>query len=122
MMTGREAVLATFDRLFEAAARKLRVRCSDEERAEAKQQFEQRFQATLDVVQRVEVRELPEEVIREMESALDRLSPAEIVGLLASVPLVQQTHEMLRAIAFRAAEQRLLEHVVSQADSPYGGN
>jgi hypothetical protein len=121
-MTGREAVLATFDRLFEKAARKLRVTCTEEERTEAKQQFEQRFQATLDIVERVEVPELPEEAIREMEAAVERLSPAEIVGLLASVPLVQQTHEMLRAIAFRAAEQRLLEHVVAQADTRYGGN
>lgn len=51
-----------------------------------------------------------------------RLSPAEIVGLLTSVPLAQQTHEMLRAIAFRAVEQRLLAHVVAQADSRYGSN
>jgi len=121
-MTGREAVLATFDRLFEKAAQKLRVTCTAEERAEAKHQFEQRFQATLDIVQRVEVPDLPEDAIREMEAAVERLSPAEIVGLLASVPLVQQTHEMLRAIAFRAAEQRLLEHVVAQVDTRFGGN
>lgn len=121
-MTGREALLATFDRLFEKAAEKLHVECTDEEREEAKRQFEQRFQATLDIVRQVEVPELPEEAIREMEAAVEQLSPAEIVGLLASVPLAQQTHEMLRAIAFRAAEQRLLEHVVSQADTRYGGN
>lgn len=121
-MTGREALLKTFDRLFEKAAAKLNVSCTDEERSEAKQQFEQRFQTTLDIVERAEVPELPEEAIKEMEAAVERLSPAEIVGLLASVPLAQQTHEMLRALAFRAAEQRLLEHVVSQADTRYGGN
>jgi hypothetical protein len=121
-LTGREVVLATFDRLFEKAAAKLSVRCTDEERAEAKQQFEQRFRATLDLVRQVEFPELPEEAIQGMETALDQLSPAEIIGLLASVPLAQQTHEMLRAIAFRAAEQRLLEHVVAQVDTRYGGN
>jgi len=121
-MTGREALLATFDRLFGKAAGKLKVSCSDEERAEAKREFEQRFQAALDIIERVDIPELPEEIIQEMENAVERLSPAEIVGLLASVPLAQQTHELLRAIAFRAAEQRLLEHVAAQADSKYGGN
>jgi len=121
-MTGRDALLAAFDRLFDKAAEKLKVECSEKERDEAKRQFEQHFQAALDVVHSVEVPEIPEEIIKEMEQAVDRLSPAEIVGLLASVPLAQQTHEMLRAIAFRAAEQRLLEHVVSKADSRYGGN
>ncbi len=121
-LTGREVVLATFDRLFEKAAEKLHVSCTDQERAEAKQQFEQRFRATLDIVQRVEFPELPEEVIREMEAAVERLSPAEIVGFLVSMPLAQQSHEMLRAVAFRAAEQRLLAHVVAQADTRYGGN
>jgi hypothetical protein len=28
----------------------------------------------------------------------------------------------LRTIAYRAAEQRLLDHLVSQADDRYGGN
>ena len=121
-MTGREALLAAFDRLFEKAADKLKVSCGDEERAEAKRQFEQRFEAALDIVQKVDIPELPEEIVREMETAVERLSPAEMVGLLASVPLAQQTHEMLRAVAFRAVEQRLLEHVAAQADSRYGGN
>jgi hypothetical protein len=121
-MTGREALLATFDRLFEKAAQKLQVRCSDEERAEAKQQFERRFQAALEVAHTVEIPEIPEEIVKEMEKAVDGLTPAEIVGMLASIPLAQQTHDLLRAIAFRAAEQRLLEHVVSQAEYPYGGN
>ena len=121
-MTGREALLATFDRLFEKAAEKLQVSCNDDERSEAKREFERRFQVALDVMQKIDVPELPEEIIREMEKAVERLSPAEIVGILASVPLAQQTHEMLRSVAFRAVEQRLLEHVVAQADSRYGGN
>jgi hypothetical protein len=122
MTTGREALLKAFDRLFDRAAEKLHVECTDEERADAKRQFEQRFEAALDLVNVITLPELPEEAIREMEAAVAGLSPAEIVGLLASVPLVQQTHEMLRGLAFRAAEQRLLEHVVAQADTRYGGN
>ena len=34
-MTGREALLAAFDRLFERAANKLKLECTDEERADA---------------------------------------------------------------------------------------
>jgi hypothetical protein len=94
----------------------------DSERATAKQQFERRFEAALEIVHKVEVSEVPEQIIREMEEAIERLSPADLVGLLASVPLAQQTHEMLRAIAVRTVEQRLLEHVASQADTKYGGN
>jgi hypothetical protein len=74
------------------------------------------------VVRRVEFPELPATAIREMQAAVERLSPAEIVGLLASMPLVQQTHDMLRTIALRAAERRLLEHAVAQADARYGGH
>ena len=51
-----------------------------------------------------------------------QLSPAQLAGVIASVPLAQQTQEMLRAIAFRQAEQRLLEHFALQADDRYGGN
>jgi hypothetical protein len=57
-----------------------------------------------------------------MEDAIAQLSPAELAGVIASVPLAQQTQEMLRAIAFREAEQRLLEHLAQQADTRYGGN
>jgi hypothetical protein len=57
-----------------------------------------------------------------MESAIAQLSPAELAGVIASVPLAQQTQEMLRGIAFQQAEQRLLEHFALQADDRYGGN
>jgi len=102
-MTGREALLSAFDRLFDAAAKKLNVACTPEERTEAKEQFASRFDAALEVAKGVQVAALPEEVI-------------------ASIPLAQQTHEMLRAVAFRQAEQRLLEHMAGQADTRYGGN
>ncbi|HUE31127.1 MAG TPA: hypothetical protein VMR79_09630 [Verrucomicrobiae bacterium] len=121
-MTGREALLQAFDRLFDAAAKKLSVVCTPEERAEAKEQFARRFEQALGLAQKVEVGELPSDVLTAMEAAITQLSPAELAGVIASVPLAQQTQEMLRAIAFRQAEQRLLEHFALQADERYGGN
>src|SRR5438477_8043489 len=121
-MTGRDALLQAFDRLFDAAARKLNVVCTAEERAEAKDQFANRFESALKLAEKVEVPEVPSAVIEAMETAIAQLSPAELAGVIASVPLAQQTQEMLRAIAFRQAEQRLLEHFVLQADDRYGGN
>jgi hypothetical protein len=121
-MTGREALLHAFDRLFDAAAKKLNVVCTSEERAEAKEQFAARFASALEVANRVETGELPAGVVEAMEAAIAELSPAQLAGVIASVPLAQQTQEMLRAIAFRQAEQRLLEHFALQADTRYGGN
>jgi hypothetical protein len=121
-MTGREALLQSFDRLFDAAARRLKITCTPEERADAREQFARRFEGALDVAARVELAELPAEVLQAMEAAIEQLSPAELAGVIASVPLAQQTQEMLRAIAYRQAEQRLLEHFAAQADTRYGGN
>lgn len=121
-MTGREALLQAFDRLFDVAAKKLNVVCTPEERAEAKDQFARRFDSALEVAGGVQVAELPGAVLEEMEGAIAQLSPAELAGVIASVPLAQQTQEMLRSIAFRQAEQRLLEHFAAQADNRYGGN
>src|SRR5438094_7755763 len=121
-MTGREALLSAFDRLFDAAAKKLNVACTPEERTEAKEQFASRFDAALEVAKGVQVAALPEEALAQMEAAIEQLSPAELAGVIASIPLAQQTHEMLRAVAFRQAEQRLLEHMAGQADTRYGGN
>jgi hypothetical protein len=121
-MTGRDALLQAFDRLFDAAAKKMNVSCSPEERAEAKEQFARRFQAALEVANKVQVEALPTEVLEAMESAIADLSPAELAGAIASVPLAQQTQEMLRAVAFTQAEQRLLEHFALQAETRYGGN
>jgi len=113
---------AAFDRLFDAAARKLNVVCTPEERAEAKEQFANRFDGALEVAKRAEVAALPEEALAEMEAAIEQLSAAELAGVIASIPLAQQTQEMLRALAFRQAEQRLLEHLAGQVDTRYGGN
>ena len=121
-MTGKEAVLRAFDRLFDRAAAKLRIECNEEEKAEAKRHFEERFSAALDIAGELESPELPEEVMQTMEEAIDHLSAAQVVGYLAAIPLAHQTQDMLRALAYRAAEQRLLDHIISQADDRYGGN
>src|SRR5438067_12616278 len=118
-MTGREALLQAFDRLFDAAAKKLNVVCTPEERAEAKEQFASRFEHALALAQKVEIEELPDGVLDAMEAALAQLSPAELAGVIASVPLAQQTPETLRAIAFQPAEQPLLEHFGLQEDERY---
>ena len=119
-MTGREALLNAFDRVFESAASKLNVVCTPEERAVAKEAFAERCESALEWAARVEVPELPEEVVGEMEAAIDRLSPADLAGLIASVPLARQTQEMLRTIAYQQAEQRLVEHFAAQADTRFG--
>jgi len=115
-------MLLAFDRLFDKAAAKLHVECSSDEKAEAKRHFADRFSAVLDVAGGVPMAEIPPEVMQEMEDAIDQLSSAQVVGYLAAIPLAHQTQEMLRSLAHRAAEQRLLEHLISQADDSYGGN
>jgi ABC-type branched-subunit amino acid transport system substrate-binding protein len=121
-MTGRDALLQAFDRLFDAAAKKLNIVATPEERAEAKESFSRRFESALETTRRIEVPELPEAVLGEMEGAIAQLSAAELAGVLASIPLAQQTQEMLRALAFQQAEQKLLEHFALQAEARYGGN
>lgn len=121
-MTGRDTLLDAFDHLFEKASTKLNVRCTAEEQAEAKRHFGERFSAALEIAGQVNLAELPPEVLRIMEQAIDQLSPAQVVGYLAAMPLAQQAQEMLRTIAFQAAEQRLLAHLIDQADDKYGGN
>jgi len=121
-MTGRDALLNAFDRLFDKAAQKLSVPCNEEERTEAKRRFEERFSALLDALKQLDLKEVPEEALRSMEEGIEKLSPADLVALLASVPLVTQAQEMLRLLAYRAAEQRLLEHYIRNADDRYGGS
>jgi hypothetical protein len=121
-MTGREAMLQAFDRLFDRAANKLRVECSADEKESAKKQFEERFAALLEALDQMKIDEVPDEVLKNMEGAIDRISPTEVVGLLASIPIAHQGQELMRQVAYRAAEQRLLEHLIKQADERYGGN
>jgi hypothetical protein len=121
-MTARDAVMQAFDSLFDRAAEKLAVECSAEEKEEAKREFAERFRGALEIVEKVAMPGISEEVVEVMETAIDRLSPAQLVGYLASIPLMQQTQILLQQLAYRAAEQRLLEHLASQADAHYGGN
>ena len=122
VMTGKEAMMQAFDRLFDRAAKKLNLACSAEEKEEAKRRFAERFAALLEGLHQIKVDELPGEVISAMESAIDQLTPTDVVGLLASIPIAHQGHEMMRGIAYRAAEQRLLEYLIEQTDDRYGGN
>jgi hypothetical protein len=121
-MTGRDAILDAFDRLFAAAATKLDVTLTPEDRAEAKEAFSERFSAVLDLTNRFESPPFPPEVMTEMETQIDRISPKELAGLVASVPLAQQAQEMMRAAAIQHAQQKMLEHLAMQADTRYGGN
>jgi len=121
-MTGREMILQAFDRLFDKAARKLSVECSREQKDEAKQRFEERFSTLLDALKQLEMPEIPEEVVQSMEESIEKLSGADLAALLASVPLVTQAQELLRLLAYRAAEQRLLDHYIRSADDRYGGS
>jgi hypothetical protein len=121
-ITGRDALLQAFDRLFDKAAKKLAVECTEAEKADAKQRFEERFSMLLEALKNLDLPELPEAAVAGMEEAIDKLSPADVVGLLATVPLVPQAQEMMRLLAYRAAEQRILEHYVSSASDKYGGN
>jgi conjugal transfer/entry exclusion protein len=121
-MTGREALLKAFDRLFDRAAKKLAVECSEEEKEDAKRSFEERFSKMLEALAQLDLRELPEEVVQGMEESIDKLSSPDLVALLASVPLAAQAQQLLRQLAYQAAEQRLLEHYISTADDKYGGN
>lgn len=121
-VTGKEAVLRAFDRLFDKAASKLRVDCSADEKQEAKRHFAERFSSGLDVAGQIPMAGIPEDVMRAMEEAIERISPAQLVGYLASIPLAHQAQEMVRTVAYRAAEQRLLDHLINQTDDQYGGN
>ena len=121
-MTGRDALLAAFDRLFMAAATKLNAEVSERDREEAKERFAERFAAVLDLTGRFESPPLPGEVVDEMEAQIQRISPVELAGLVASMPLAQQAQDMMRAVAFQHAQQKMLEHLAMQADTRYGGN
>ena len=123
-MTGRDALLQAFDRLFDTAAKKLSVECSEGDKATAKQRFEERFSMLLEALKQLQLPDdLPdEEAVKSMEQSIEKLTAADVVGLLATVPLVPQAQEMMRMLAYRAAEQRLLEHYVKTADDTYGGN
>ena len=121
-MTGRDALLEAFDRLFDTAIDKLNTTCTAEERGAAREQFSQRFAPALEMTRGTDVGLVPADVLAQMQAAIGRLSSADLAAMIASVPLAQQTQEMLRTLAFRDEERRLVAHLASQADTRYGGN
>ena len=121
-MNGKEALLQAFDRLFDTAVFKLRMECNVEDKEEARRHFTERFAAVLDVASQIPMHGIPDDVMRAMEDAVEQLSPAQVAGHLAMIPLAHQTQEMLRVITQRAVQQRLLEDLIDQADDRYGGN
>lgn len=121
-MTGKDMLLAAFDELFDAATSKLDASCSEAERTEARDQFSRRFAGVLDVVQTLDVPEMPRQAMDAMKDAIGELTPAQLAGMVASIPLAQQTQEMVKAVAMRQAQQKLLESLAMQADTRWGGN
>lgn len=66
--------------------------------------------------------EVPEALMTHLEAAIDEVRPGQFAGYFAAGLLALQFQEALRAIAVQAAEERLLDHYMSQADETYGGN
>ena len=121
-MTGRDALLSAFDQLFDTAAGRLELKLTPEDRAQAKSGFRDRFAHALELTTQMELPGLPEEAIAAMRQQITDLSPADLAGIIATIPLAQATQEMLRVLSIRQAEQRMLEHFASQADTRYGGS
>ena len=115
-------MLTAFDRLFDRAAGKLNLECSDEDRAEAKKYFSDRYDEALKFIDQAAFPAIPDATMARMEQAIDGLSPAYVAAHLATGPLALHVQEFMRQIALRAAEQRLVEHLAGQADDRYGGN
>lgn len=122
MPSGRQAILDAFDRLFEAAMGRLNVASTPEERAEARARFAERMRPALDAVDAAQKLELPSAAVDDMRQAIERLTPAEVAELVATIPLAQRTQAMLQTLALEQAHDRLLEHLTSQASSKYGGH
>lgn len=122
LSTGRKALLSAFDRLFERAASKLNLECTAQEKDEARRYFVERCDAALRLVDQADVAGISEPTMVQMEAAIDGLSPTFIAAHLATVPLALHVQEVMRQIALRAAERRVLEHLATQVDETYGGN
>lgn len=119
---GRQALVTAFDRLFEHALHKLGIQCTPEEKERVKQDFYKRFDNVLELADQVDFPEIPEPVMQRLEEALDDVSPAHVAGYIAAGPLAIQVQNVLRQIAMRHAQERMLEQLMEQADDRYGGN
>jgi hypothetical protein len=123
MSNGREAILQAFDQLFDAAVGRLAITCTPEERAQARTEFAERMAPALQAVEAAQKVELPGAVVDDMKQSIERLSPADIAGLVASIPLAQRTTELLKAVAYERARQALLVQLTESAEpSPFGGH
>lgn len=111
-----------FDRLFDKAIGKLNLECSEDERKEARESFALRFREALELIQNAGAGSVSAAALSEMEASIDDLSPAHIAGYIAVGPLAVHLHKVMRSIAAKAAEQKLLEQLIEQADDRYGGN
>lgn len=116
------ALFQAFDRLFDRAAAKLNVEYTDQERDEARRSFAERFRDAIRVIEASGAARVSPEEMREMEAAIDGLSPAHIAGYLAIGPLAVHLGKVMRLLAMKAAERRLIEHLMSQSDDRYGGS
>jgi len=121
-IANKEDLITAFDRLFDRAASKLDLDCSDEEKAEARRNFIDRYDHTLEALDEIGLPAIPESTIQRMEEAIDGLSPAQVAGYLATGPIAHQVQKLVHSFAAQAAEQRLIEHLVANADDTYGGN
>jgi len=121
-MTGHDVLLGAFDSLFDAALDRLGASVTSAERDDARARFAERFAGVLDVVGELDVAELPAEALGGMQTSIRELSAADLAGILASVPLAQPCHDMLRAVAVQQAQQKLLDQLAMQADTRWGGN
>jgi len=108
--------------LFDRAATKLAIPDDPGAKEEARQQFVERFSSALSAADGVMLNGIPDEAMKTMEDAIEQLSPAQVAGHLASIPIAHQAQQFVRALALRTAEQRMLKHIIEQADDSYGGN
>src|SRR5215510_2971874 len=112
--SNRDAMLAAFDRLFTRAASKLNFTYSPEQQAEARRMFAQRYDETVSAFENIDLPPVGEPALARMETAIDEVSPVYLASHLATAPLAIHLQESLRQIVARAAEQRMLEHLISQ--------
>lgn len=122
MRSERDLMLDAFERLFARTAHKLSVEYSSEELSRSREDFAERMSRVLDLLEQAPFEVLPAGGVEILEEAIDRLSPAEVVGQLAAVPLIQHAQMVLQRLAHQTAQQKLIEHALEQADTTYGGN
>lgn len=119
---GREVVLHAFDRLFDRASEKLKLECTAEEKGEIRRRFAERYEEALQFLDEADFPAFSDDTIETMQASIDAVPMAQVAGYLAIGPLTVKVQKFMRRLALQAAEQRLLEHLVSQAEDQYGGN